>query len=315
MDRSPIPGIHHVTAIGGDPQENLDFYTGVLGLRLVKTTVNFDDPTTYHLYYGDATGSPGTIMTFFPWPGARRGRRGTGQATVIQFAVPRGSLEFWHARLTQERVRTDVLRARMGERYLACFDRDGLKLELVETETPTAAMPWERGSVPQEYAIYGFRGVTLELDGYESTARLLTEVMGFTDVVEEQERFRFSVGRGQQVVDLLCKPGDRPGVVSVGTVHHVAWRVTSDQDQVAWRERLLEASQNVTPPLDRRYFRSIYFREPGGVLFEMATDGPGFATDESAAELGMTLQLPPWLEEHRVGIEAALPAIRRPGMR
>jgi len=307
-------GIHHVTAIARDPQANVDFYAGVLGLRLVKRTVNFDDPGTYHLYYGDETGRPGTILTFFPWPMARRGTRGTGQATVTAFSVPEGSLGFWRERLAAHGVAHDEPARRFAEEVLTLLDPDGLKLELVAHAGAGEAEPWDGGPVPAEHAIRGFHGVTLAQQGYEATAELLTGPMEFEHAGEAGNRFRFmAAGEGPgRVVDVLCSPDLPPGRVAAGTVHHVAFRAADDADQLARREALAGRGLNVTPVLDRQYFHSIYFREPGGVLFEIATDPPGFTLDEPPEELGSALRLPPWLEPHRTRIEATLPPLSAP---
>ncbi len=310
-----IPGIHHVTAIAGNPQANIDFYAGILGLRLVKLTVNFDDPTTYHLYYGDGQGHPGTILTFFPWPNARRGRIGTGQVTVTSFAVPDGSLDFWEKYLQQRRVNCKREKSLLGEEILALTDPDGLQLELVSTPHADPDRIWGRGPVPPEFAIRGFHHVTLAEEGYERTARLLTETMGFRLIESKDNRFRYtassdSASQAGAIVDVLCTPAGRPGLVAVGTVHHVAWRTPTDEQQVEWRKALGE--YNVTPIIDRKYFHSIYFREPGGVLFEIATDPPGFAIDEPAEKLGSHLVLPAWLEPHRAELEEVLPKVRLP---
>jgi len=310
-----IPGIHHVTAIAGDPQANIDFYTGILGLRLVKLTVNFDDPTTYHLYYGDGQGHPGTILTFFPWPKAMRGRIGTGQVTVTSFAVPGGSLNFWEEYLQQRRVDCKREQHPLGEEVLALTDPDGLRLELVSTPHADPGRIWERGAVPPEFAIRGFHHVTLTEEGYERTAELLTGTMRFRLTGSKGNRFRYatssdSPSQAGTIVDVVCTPAGRPGLVSVGTVHHVAWRAPTDEQQAQWRKALRD--YNVTPIIDRKYFHSIYFREPGGVLFEIATDPPGFAIDEPAEELGSHLVLPAWLEPHRAELEDVLPKVRLP---
>jgi glyoxalase family protein len=307
-----ILGIHHVTAIAGDPQANVDFYTGSLGLRLVKKTVNFDDPGTYHLYFGDETGRPGTLMTFFPWRGVRPGRHGTGQATVTSFLVPEGSLGWWEERLEATGVEVRGTASRFAEEALELTDPDGLQLELVARPEAAELPARSSGPVPEEYAIRGFHGVTLCLEGYESTAELLVHRLGFVPAGEERSRFRFHAGEAGpgQVVDLECSPDAPSGIVAGGTVHHVAFRVESDAYQRATREILLAAGMNVTPVLDRNYFRSIYFREPGGVLFEVATDPPGFTVDESTEELGRSLKLPEWLEPQRERIERALPELR-----
>lgn len=305
-------GIHHVTAIAGDPQTNLDFYTGPLGLRLVKKTVNFDDPGTYHLYFGDELGRPGTIMTFFPWPGVRPGRRGTGQATATSFLVPEGSLGWWRERLEGAGARVRDAERRFEEEVLGVVDPDGLELELVAHADAADLPAWADGPVPGDHAIRGFHGVTLCVEGYEASASLLTQWLGYAPTGEERNRFRFHAGESGpgQVVDLVCSPDSRSGVVAGGTVHHVAFRVDSEEYQRGVREILVSAEMDVTPILDRNYFRSIYFREPGGVLFEIATDPPGFTADESADELGSSLKLPEWLEPRRERIERALPDLR-----
>jgi glyoxalase family protein len=307
-----ILGVHHVTAIAGDPQANVDFYTGPLGLRLIKRTVNFDDPGTYHLYFGDELGRPGTIMTFFPWPGIRSGRHGTGQATVTSFLVPEGSLGYWQDRLEAKGAEVGATVKRFDEEGLEVRDPDGLQLELVARREAAALPGWAGGPVPEEHAIRGFHGVTLCVEGYEATAELLVHRLGFDPAGEDRNRFRFHAGETGcgQVVDLECSPDAPAGIVAGGTVHHVAFRVETDAYQRGTREILLAAGMNVTPVLDRNYFRSIYFREPGGVLFEIATDPPGFTVDESVEGLGTALKLPEWLEPKRAKIEEALPELR-----
>ena len=308
---TPILGLHHVTAIAGDPQTNVDFYSGVLGLRLVKKTVNFDDPSTYHLYYGDGVGSPGSIMTFFPWPGARAGALGTGQTRTTQFAVPEGSLSYWRKRLEESLVRAEDVE-RFGVPGLAFADPDGLRLELAASATAgDARRPWNGSTVPVEHAIRGFDGVTLLHADSASTEQLLADAMGFRRVAEDGRRVRYESGDGGSgtFVDLLRDPGASFGRVAGGSVHHVALRVVDDAAQADWQERLFGAGHPTTEVKDRQYFHSIYFREPGGVLFELATDNPGFATDESVEELGSGLRLPPWYESARDRIEKALPEI------
>jgi glyoxalase family protein len=295
-----ISGIHHVTAIASDPQANIDFYTGFLGLRLVKKTVNFDDPGSYHFYYGDYNGTPGTIMTFFPWPGARRGRRGNGQVTVTSFAIPRNSIGVWVEKLSKADIEFDGPMKRFGEEVLVFTDPDGLQLELV-------------GSTDDEgHAIRSFHSATISEEGYESTARLLTDTMGFRHAGEEGNRFRFVVGDGgpSKIVDVLCSPDAARGLVSAGTVHHIAWRTPDAEQQLRWRGILVGLGYNVSPVMDRNYFESIYYREPGGVLFEIATDPPGFTTDEPIHALGVGLKLPPQYESMRARIEAALPPVK-----
>ena len=314
MDTPTIPGLHHLTAIAGEAQRNLDFYAGVLGLRLVKITVNFDDPGSYHLYYGDAQGSPGTILTFFPWAGAPRGMQGAGQVTATALAVPASAISFWHERLAAHGIPLQQSPERFGEPVLAFADPDGLPLELIGSSTARVAHFWAEGGVPEEAAIAGMHGVTLLERTAAATEALLTETLGFRRLGQEGERTRYAIGEGGvgATADLLVDPAAPRGRNAAGTVHHVAWRTPSDEQQLAW-ERLLSARRlGVTPVQDRQYFRSIYFREPGGVLFEIATDPPGFATDESVAELGTALRLPPWLESERARILRLLPPLRLP---
>ena len=308
-----IAGLHHVTAIARDPQANADFYVRVLGLRLVKKTVNFDDPGTYHLYYGDEIGRPGTILTFFPWPMARLGSQGAGQATVTAFSIPEASLGFWAERLTRLGVEIDRPHPRFGAEVLALRDPDGLRLELV-AQTGDERAPWTGGPVPEAMAIRGFESVTLTEWNPEVTADLLTRTMGFTRIAEEGNRLRFAAGQGGPgtQLDLLAAPAAPRGVVSAGTVHHIAFRTESDAAQIHWQHQLAEAGLRVTPVQDRQYFHSIYFREPGGVLFEIATDAPGFTFDEPNASLGSGLKLPPWLEASRPRIEETLPPLTLP---
>jgi glyoxalase family protein len=309
-----ILGLHHVTAIASDPQKNIDFYAGVLGLRLVKLTVNYDDPTTYHLYYGDGQGHPGTIMTFFPWPGAVAGRIGTGQLTVTSFAVPEKSIGYWKKRLTGYNRSVRETRSEFDEELLFFTDPDGLQLELIATPHANPNRGWSRGPVPSDFAIRGFHRVTLSESGYERTALLLTDTLGFKRLQENGSRFRYGVSTGVPgtIVDLICVPEGRPGRVAVGTVHHVAWRTATDQQQLTWRETIRDLQYDVTPVIDRTYFHSIYFREPGGVLFEIATDPPGFAVDEPADQIGSSLVLPLWLEGERPELERILPPVHLP---
>jgi catechol 2,3-dioxygenase-like lactoylglutathione lyase family enzyme len=313
VEDKSIAGIHHVTAITADPQRNIDFYCGVLGLRLVKLTINFDDPGSYHLYYGDGEGRPGTILTFFAWPGAHRGRIGPPQVSVTAFAVPPGGLEYWSTRLKEKSVKSQS-GGRLGEAVVEFLDPDGMALELVETAEPKG-QPWAAGPIAAEYAIRGFHGVTICETGYENTARLLTDVMGFKADGNERNRFRYRAGKGNGlagIVDLLCVPDARRGESGAGVVHHVAFRTRDDAGQQAWRAQIADLGFNVSPIMDRTYFHSIYYREPGGVLFEIATDNPGFAADEPAEQLGTKLMLPPWLERQRTEIERALPPLRLP---
>ena len=309
-----IFGIHHVTAIASSPAENVAFYTEALGLRLVKRTVNFDAPETYHLYYADGVGTPGTVMTFFPWPGASPGRAGTGQATTVAFSIPEGSAGFWADRLRDRGLEVDR-RDRFGDRALGFADPDGIDLELIEGEGVDEGEPWAGGPIPLEHAIRGFHGVSLTVGGYERSADLL-ETMGYAHVADEGPRYRYrAVGRTAAVVDLVARPTAGRGSFGPGTVHHVAFRMADDGMQDRWRDMLVGEGFDPTPVLDRRYFRSIYFREPGGVLYEFATDGPGFTADESVDELGGELKLPPWIEGEREEIETSLPPLTEEGER
>ncbi|OXM51257.1 ring-cleaving dioxygenase [Amycolatopsis thailandensis] len=307
-------GLHHVTAIGGDPQRNVDFYTRALGLRLVKTTVNFDDPGTFHLYYGDEAGKPGSLMTFFPWRDAPKGRHGTGQATTTSFSVPEASLGWWKRHLAENRVETSQIRNSDGEETLTFADPDGLKLALVAHPQRDPRDPWDTKLVPAEHAIRGLHSVTLSVSKEDATAGMLTDGLGLTFVNQEENRLRFSAGEGGPgaLVDVLVTPDAPRGLVAAGTVHHVAWRAPDEATQAAWRDELIDDGVNVTSILDRQYFRSIYFREPGGTLLEVATDEPGFAIDEPLLELGRALKLPPWLEPKREDIEAMLPKLDLP---
>jgi glyoxalase family protein len=311
-----VDGIHHITAMAGDPQANVDFYTRALGLRLVKRTVNFDDPGTYHFYYGDETGRPGTILTFFPWgAGALRGRIGNGQVSVTGFAIPAGSMGYWVERLSARGVSFDGPAGRFDESAISFRDPDGVALELVEAASD-ARPGRSSGDVPPEHAVRGFHQATLSLEGFERTAELVTGSLGFRRLGESGNRFRYTAGDGAPgtILDLVCEPGRSRGAMGAGAVHHIAFRAATDEVQRALRDRLIEHGYDVTPVLDRRYFRSIYFREPGGVLFEVATDAPGFLIDETPAELGTRLKLPPWLEDARARIETRLAPISLPRM-
>ncbi len=314
MRESPptLPGLHHVTAITANAQANIDFYSGVLGMRLVKLTVNFDDPGSYHLYYGDELGRPGTIMTFFAWPGAGRGRVGPPQVTATSLAVPEDSLPFWTDRLKLHRVITRPIVERFGEKGVCFTDPDGMQLELVGVAHGDG-QPSKRGPVASQHGIHSIHGVTISEEGHETTARLMTEVMGFKAIGRDQNRFRYQAGKtdGQAaIVDLLCVPGAPHGNMGPGAVHHVAFRTPDDSQQTSWHRTLTAAGMNVSPVMDRTYFHSIYFREPGGVLFEIATDAPGFTVDQSADALGKKLILPSWLEKHRTEIEHNLTKLR-----
>jgi catechol 2,3-dioxygenase-like lactoylglutathione lyase family enzyme len=309
------PGIHHVTAIASDPQRNLDFYSGVLGMRLVKRTVNFDDPTTYHFYFADAAGSPGSILTFFPWPGSRRGRQGAGQVAVTSFAIVPAAVGFWIERFIRHRVEFEHPKTRFDEeRVIAFKDPDGFMGELVAHPGAEAGKGHGTEHIPSEHSIRGVYSVTLWQESCDLTGKLLIESLGFEPVREQASIFRYAAkDRGMgSIVDLRCVPGLWSGSLGAGTVHHVAFRASDDAAQLAVRNELVEKGFNVTPQIDRDYFRSIYFREPGGVLFEIATDPPGFTVDEPPDKLGQSLKLPKWLEPRRFEIEALLPNIRPP---
>lgn len=311
---SEISGIHHVTGIAGDPQANLDFYVGVLGLRLVKQTVNFDDPGTWHFYFGDERGRPGSILTFFPIPRAHQGERGTGQVTVTGLSIPASALTFWRERLTQAGARVEEPARRFDAEVLTFYDPDGLQLELVASDQPGPGQPWPGAATPPEFAIHGVSHVRLLEAMPEPTLALLTGIMGFRLLASEDNMQRYVVGAGGPgaMLDIEAAAQDAPGRVAAGSVHHVAFRLPDDAAQEAWRERLLALGYNVTEVKDRKYFRSIYFREPGGVLFELATDMPGFLVDEDERFLGTQLRLPPWLEPQREELASRLPAITVP---
>jgi glyoxalase family protein len=307
-------GIHHITAIASHPQRNLDFYAGTLGLRLVKLTVNFDDPGSYHLYYGDEIGRPGSLLTFFAWPGGQRGRQGTGQASVVAFAIPPASLGFWIERLLAHGVKYEGPTRSFDEQVLALTDPDGLLLELVATPRVLRTPPWADGPLPPEHTIRGLHGVTLWEDGDAGTADFLVRTMGFETGNEEAGLLRLQSGDSGvgTVVNLRRAPGFWRGAIGVGTVHHVAFRAASDEVQLEKRAEIEAQVREITPVIDRQYFHSVYFREPGGILFEIATDAPGFLIDESRAELGTHLKLPPRYEPSREGIERLLPPVRLP---
>jgi glyoxalase family protein len=318
-----IGGLHHVTAMAGDPGENLRFFTDALGLRLVKRTVNFDDPGTYHLYYGDAVGHPGTVMTFFPSADGRQGRAGTGQVRTTAFRIPAGSVDYWLDRFAERGIDHDDPRERFGATVLPFRDPHGLAYELVAVEAPDDDLdPWD-DPVPAEHAIHGFHGVTLTVTEAGPTAEVLTS-LGYEPGPEADDRRRFRIGDGADgearttgdggpgsVVDLRVDPDAPRGSMGVGAVHHVAFRTPDDDAQAELQRRLRKAGHRVTEVKDRQYFRSIYFREPGGVLFEIATDPPGFTRDEDRESLGEALKLPPWLEDDRDKIERNLPQIER----
>ena len=302
-------GIHHVTAIAGDPRRNLDFYTRVMGLRLVKRTVNFDDPGTYHLYYGDAAGTPGTILTFFPWAQAAPGRAGVGELTETMFRIPLASVGYWTARLIAQGVERSE---RFGEPMLSFRDPDGLRLALVGVPGAETEPAWDNGEIPAEHAVRGFHGVSLMLGQGALTGAMLSNVFGFAAAGQEggTTRFRADGTALGGIVDLHAVGGFLPARLGRGSVHHLAFRAADDAAQAAMVATLArDHGLHTTGQKDRDYFRSVYFREPGGVLFEIATDIPGFAVDEDASALGSALKLPRFLQPHRTKIEVALPAL------
>jgi glyoxalase family protein len=328
VDNRGIFGIHHVTAITSDPQRNVDFYANSLGLRFVKLTVNQDDPTSYHLYYGDELGRPGTILTFFHWPDAPRGHRGTSEVAATCFLIPENSINFWIDRFTSKRIEFRGPYKRFeDESVITVYDPDGLELELVAHKSAEnkSDRVWKEGPIPIEHAIRGFYSVTLSEEGYERTASVLTDELGFIPTRQDGGRYRFEIAprgsavereeeeaRGASIVDVLCLPYTQQAVIGIGSVHHVAWRTPTDEQQKVLRDNIINARLNATPVIDRFYFHSVYFREPGGVLFEVATNPPGFTIDEKAGELGTHLVLPPWLEYMRKDLEKILPPVRLP---
>ena len=305
-----IPGIHHVTCITGDVQKNVDFYVTVLGLRFVKKSINQDLPDTYHLYFADYLGTPGTAMTFFGWPAWPARRAGSGQVTTVAFAVPERSLDYWAGRL-----RDGGAGAQRSERFgagvITIDDPDGIQLDLVGDSSDDRWVPWKEGPVPVEHAIRGFHSVTVTVAEAGATAQLLTGIMGFRQADRAEGRTRYETGPGgpNAIVDVIESPEGPVGEESIGTVHHVAWRAPDDAAQKAWRDLLVAAGCNVTPVIDRYYFKSIYYREPGGVLYEIATDTPGFTVDEKVEDLGTGLSLPPWFQVRHEQLEETLTPI------
>ncbi len=315
-----IGGIHHVTAIASDPQRNLDFYAGVLGLRLVKRTVNFDDPATYHFYFGDGVGNPGSILTFFPWPNSHRGRQGPGQVAVTAFAILPGSVGFWIERMVRHGIRYEGPATRdigaESERVISFQDPDGLLLELVASPGAENRPAWDQApGILRDHAIHGFHSVTLWVEQGNATVQVLVDSLGFRPAGEEGSTRRLAIGDGGPgtIVQVRTTGGFVPGVSGAGTVHHVAWRVPDEATQLVMRDLVSGAGLNPTPVIDRSYFRSVYFREPGGILYELATNSPGFAIDEPVERLGERLMLPPRFEPHRAQIEATLPPVQPPG--
>jgi glyoxalase family protein len=305
----PIQGLHHVTAVASDAQANVDFYRHVLGQRLMKRTVNFDDPGTYHFYYGDEIGTPGTIMTYFPWQHMRRGRKGNGETTALGYTIRPESFGFWQTRLRTMGISVSEVENRFGTDVLKFADPDGLQLELVASEATATLRHWEAGPVSAEHALRGFHSVTLWLGDVEATGMLLTDHLGYEFEGQEGNRFRYK-GASDDVglyLDILHRPGQPAGQFGAGSIHHIAFRTVDDAEQQEYLEKLRQAGFRVTPVQDRQYFHSIYFRTPGGVLFEIATDAPGFLYDEPVDQLGTQLKLPRWLESRRSTIEQSLP--------
>jgi glyoxalase family protein len=308
-----ILGLHHITAIAGQAQRNYDFYTKVLGLRLVKKTVNFDDPGTYHFYFGDEVGTPGSILTFFPWEGVQRGRTGTGMATEIGYSVPKGSLGFWEARFKEQKVVHQPINERFGEQFLQFEDPDGLLLNLVVPNMEDDRKPWTTNEVNEAVATKGFHSIALTVRDSAPTAKILTDIFGYKLASQEGARYRLITDAidTANIIDLVEEPNGQRGINAGGTNHHVAFRVKDDNILMEFREKVSSAGFNITEKIDRNYFYSLYFREPGGVLFELASDNPGFATDESVSELGSHLMLPPQYEVSRKKIEEVLPALHQ----
>ncbi|MEJ7586388.1 MAG: ring-cleaving dioxygenase [Ferruginibacter sp.] len=306
-----ILGLHHITAIAGNAKINYDFYTRVLGLRMVKKTVNFDDPGTYHFYFGNETGTPGTILTFFPWEGIGTGRAGTGMATEIGYSVPAGSLDFWANRFKELKVKQVLTGESFGERTLLFTDPDGLKINLVEPQQDDLRIAWATPEVTAQEALKGFHSIVFNLRETAPTAAILTDVFGYRLLKQEGNRFRFITDAvdNAAIVDLVESPAESRGINAVGTNHHVAFRVKNEDILMEYREKIAIRGLGITPKINRDYFFSLYFREPGGVLFELATDNPGFAIDETVVELGSSLRLPKQYEASRAAIEAALPKL------
>ncbi len=315
--QTSVHGIHHVTAIAGLPQENLDFYVGLLGMRLVKKSVNQDVPDTYHLFYADEAGTPGTDLTFFPWPEMAPAKLGAGFTVEVPFAVPAGSLAYWRARFEKAGVAAGEIETRFGETVLPFQDPHGLRLGLVEIEADRQFAPWQGSPVPAEHQLRGMHAVRLWERDLKFTENLLIQAMGFEPLGAEAGWQRYGVegGGSGKLVEIRQMPGERRGEWGTGGVHHVAWRVKDSDEQLALREGIRHLGLRPTQQIDRFWFTSVYFTEPGGALFELATDGPGFDRDEDREHLGEQLVLPPWLESSRKEIEAALPPLTMPLVR
>jgi len=313
MMEKAIQGLHHITVLASDPQRNYDFYSKIIGLRFVKKTVNFDAPDVYHFYFGDETGAPGTILTFFPFPQARQGTRGTGEATLVSCAVPYGSMDFWIERLSRYDIPIDGPERKFSQDMITFLDPDGMKIGLVEDDV-RHLQGWETSDLPREHSIRKFFGATVRLNTSQASEQLIENILGFKPAGEYGHLKRFTSGEGdhQAMFDIRIDPEGRPAVQSAGSVHHIAWRTESDATQREWLKKLREGGFYTTDVIDRNYFHSIYFREPGGVLFEIATDKPGFMIDEARDELGTHLKLPAQYESRREEIEGRLLPIRQP---
>src|SRR5665647_2564161 len=306
-----ILGLHHITAIAGNAKRNFEFYTKVLGLRMVKKTVNFDDPGTYHFYFGDEVGTPGSILTFFPWEGIGQGHTGTGMATGIGYSVPKDSHEYWSERFKKYNVKHDEVAERFGEKFLHFQDPDGLHIDLIVPDQEDKRNPWETDDVKASVATRGFHSITLTLKNVTPTATILTDILGYKLLKQEGNRYRFVTDaiENASVVDIIEAPNLAQGLNAAGTNHHVAFRVKDDAVLMEYREKIASKGLSITPKIDRDYFFSLYFREPGGVLFELATDNPGFTRDEPLSELGTHLKLPKQYEQSRAEIEKVLPVL------
>ena len=311
-----VHGLHHVTAIAGPAQENLDFYAGVLGMRLVKRSVNQDDPGTYHLFYADAEGHPGTDLTFFPWAQMAPSREGHGLSSEVSLGVPPGSLDFWRERLQKHRAAVGEPETRFGRTVLPLRDPHGLRVALVENEESLGRSfaAWKGSPIPEQYQIRGLESARMVERDLVRTTSFLTDAMGFAHLGTENGWHRYGVAGGKSgaYVDLQESPTSGRGAWGTGSIHHLAWRVDDEKHQAEVRTRVREGGSRPTPVIDRFWFKSVYFPEPGGVLFELATEGPGFAVDEDSAHLGESLVLPPWLEPERASIEAVLPRLTMP---
>lgn len=307
MEKS-INGIHHITVMASDPQNNYNFYTQTLGMRFIKKTVNFDAPDVYHLYYGDEKGSPGTILTFFPFPDARRGKRGMGEINIVSFSVPSNSLQYWMNRLAELAINFDGPKNKFGHEYISLLDPDGMKIEIAADTNADSIEGWFNGDVPAEHSIRKFFSSTFYLSDAKPTEKLLTQVMGAKLIASEGNVRRYTLGEKESLVfvDIIEDASIPRGISGAGTVHHIAWRTANDEEQLNWRAKVSEYGLYPTEVVDRDYFHSIYFREPGGILFEIATDPPGFMIDESFENLGTELKLPAWHEPKRKLIEQIL---------